>query len=73
MRPTENDALQKHGKPPAYCQLVKYLLNKYATDDVITEAEDEATNFQHRAHMSGVRYAKELCKVVLRCSRINEK
>lgn len=47
---------QKERKLTTYCEIVSYLLVKYATGDVIVVAETERKNFKHPRHMSVVRY-----------------
>lgn len=56
-----------------YCQVNKYLLEKYATEDVITKAEDKITNFTKSVGMPAVQYFQAVWEMALRWGTIYNK
>lgn len=54
--------LYKERSLTAYCQAVNYLLETYATDDVIAEEEADLMKYNQLIHMSTVCYSETLWK-----------
>lgn len=66
-RVTDDERNRQHNeKPTTYCQVVRYLLETYATDDVIAEAKSEITTFKQPASMTTVWYSKVFWEKTLR-------
>lgn len=53
-----------------YCKAVKYLLKTYATNDVISEADAEITNFKQPTGMTAVCHCEVLWEKALGCGRV---
>lgn len=53
-----------------YCNVVIYLLAKYATDHVITVAVSNITNCAQLQNITSVSYAQTLCDKSLRCRSV---
>lgn len=64
----EDDA-HKEGKLKRYYQAVNYLLETYATDDVIVEAEAEITNYNEPGNRLDASCSETLWERALRCRR----
>lgn len=62
---------QQEGKPTMYFEVVNYLLEMYATNDVIAETEDEIDNSKQYAGIMAVCYLEVYREEVPRCSHVN--
>lgn len=58
MRATEDNGTHKGETMTSYCQAVSYVLQTYATDDVISEAEADVMNDKQPENMCAVRYSE---------------
>lgn len=65
--------LQRERKITTYFQVASYLMEAYATNDIIDEARYDAVNFKKLAGMTSVSYSDALMRNVLRCGRLNDK
>lgn len=63
----------REGKLTSYCLLIDYLLEAYATYDVIAETEAEVTNCKQSENMSAVHYTQTLWENALRCGLVYSK
>lgn len=59
MRASVENNDYEEGSLTGYCQLVGYLLETDAVDDVIGEAKADFTNYQRPESMSAVRYSQK--------------
>lgn len=50
--------------------MVNYFLEKYATADVIAEAEADVANFMKPTNMTVVRYSEDLWEKDLKCGKV---
>lgn len=64
------DNAHEAGKLKGYCQVVNYLLETYATDDVVAEDEADITNYEHPKSMSAMQYLQAMWKEALRCGQV---
>lgn len=53
-----------------YGKVVNYILETYATDDVIAERDAQILRFTHPSIMMATKYTKAKWNHVLRCKRI---
>lgn len=60
----------EEGKLTSYCQLVNYVLEAYASSDVIAEAEGDITNYKQPENMSAVRYSQAFLEKALLCGQV---
>lgn len=60
MSATEDNTTHKEATLTAYCQVVKYLLETNATDDVIAGAEADIMNYKQTENMSAIPYSEKI-------------
>lgn len=68
--PSKSHRRHKEGTLTTYCEVVNYLLETYATDDVIAETDAEILRFTQPPTKSPTEYAEALWNKALRCDRV---
>lgn len=58
---------QQGDKLTTYCQVINYLLETFATDNIIAEAESDITSFEKPVGTTGTRHFEILFEKALRC------
>lgn len=67
---TNEDDPQQEGNFTTYCQVVKYLLANYPTDDFMAETEVDMANFKQPEGMFSVPYSQVLLEKALHCGHL---
>lgn len=70
MSATEDKTTHKEGTLTAYSQINTYLLETYATYDVIAEPKADNTNYEQREIMSAVLYSETVWEKAARSGRV---
>lgn len=60
---------QKQNTVASYCEVVKYLLETYATDDITAETDDDMIQRTQPSNSSPEEYAEALWNKALKCHR----
>lgn len=63
---------KKEGTLTAYCEAVNYLLETYATDDMIVETDANMMLFTNPFNKSGTEYVKALCNKAIISKRVRD-
>lgn len=71
MNDTEDKTTSKEGVSIIHCKIVRYLLEFFATEDSIAEAEADIVGCEQRKNVSAVHYSGTVCKEAVRCRRVS--
>lgn len=66
---SETQSLQKEGTVTSYYEAVNYLLETYATDDVITKTDADMMSFTQPSSKLPTECAEALWNIALRCEQ----